>query len=186
MASCNDGVSARDRVGGVGAGGKRGADAKHACALNMATCVECVASCGESCPNQRLQKRVYPAVKVVLTAGRRGHGLVAAQNIEVGDLVHEYLGEVIDEAEWQQRLATYSDSTPVYLLTLDRQRKLYVDASAYGSLARFINHSCDPNCMAQIWQVGSEVRLGRGGRRVDGWDGSDECGGRRRNVRGSC
>ena len=131
---------------GVGGGGARSsaAGARRPCELNMAMCVECHAGCGEACPNQRLQRRAYPPVKVMLTSGHRGHGLMACADIEAGDLVHEYLGEVIDGGEWMKRLATYSDATPVYLLTLDRQRKLYVDASACGSLARFVHHSCDP------------------------------------------
>jgi len=28
-----------------------------------------------------------------------------------------------------------------------------IDASKKGGLARFINHSCDPNCETQKWQV---------------------------------
>lgn len=38
--------------------------------------------------------------------------------------------------------------------------ELYIDAKIYGGLARFINHSCEPNCMVECWIVGNELRLG--------------------------
>ena len=38
--------------------------------------------------------------------------------------------------------------------------ELVIDASLMGSMARFINHSCDPNCITEKWNVGSEIRMG--------------------------
>ena len=35
-----------------------------------------------------------------------------------------------------------------------------LDASSKGSIARFINHSCDANCVIQKWTVGDELRIG--------------------------
>ncbi|EKX31239.1 hypothetical protein GUITHDRAFT_47131, partial [Guillardia theta CCMP2712] len=35
-----------------------------------------------------------------------------------------------------------------------------IDASAMGSMARFINHSCSPNCHTEKWTVGAETRIG--------------------------
>ena len=35
-----------------------------------------------------------------------------------------------------------------------------IDAGQRGSLGRFINHSCAPNCETQKWQVGAEVSIG--------------------------
>jgi hypothetical protein len=36
----------------------------------------------------------------------------------------------------------------------------YIDASEKGGLARFVNHACEPNCLAQKWRVGGEWRIG--------------------------
>merc|ERR1740124_1227258 len=32
-----------------------------------------------------------------------------------------------------------------------------VDAKEYGSKARFINHSCDPNCLIEIWKIPNQL-----------------------------
>jgi len=45
-----------------------------------------------------------------------------------------------------------------YFLTLDGSE--CIDASKKGSLGRFINHSCNPNCETQKWLVNGELRIG--------------------------
>jgi hypothetical protein len=39
-------------------------------------------------------------------------------------------------------------------------RGLLIDATQKGNSARFLNHSCEPNCCTQKWLVGSETRVG--------------------------
>lgn len=46
----------------------------------------------------------------------------------------------------------------VYMMQLDVD--CVIDASDAGNVSRYINHSCDPNCELQRWQVGSEIRIG--------------------------
>ncbi|VDO98556.1 unnamed protein product [Soboliphyme baturini] len=29
-----------------------------------------------------------------------------------------------------------------------------------GNNSRFMNHSCDPNCRSEVWQVGNDIRIG--------------------------
>jgi SET domain-containing protein len=36
----------------------------------------------------------------------------------------------------------------------------FIDATARGGLARFVNHSCSPNCVILVWQVLGEPRAG--------------------------
>ena len=36
---------------------------------------------------------------------------------------------------------------------------MYIDARNYGSVARLINHSCDPNCTTEKWSVNGETRV---------------------------
>ena len=35
-----------------------------------------------------------------------------------------------------------------------------IDAGPKGNLARFMNHSCDPNCITQKWTVNGDTRVG--------------------------
>lgn len=85
----------------------------------------------------------------------RGRGLFALRDAEPGRLLAEYCGEVIDRAECCRRMV---NQVNYYVLQLDAGR--YVDASRIGSDARFINHSCAPNCVVQKWLVTGEVRIG--------------------------
>jgi histone-lysine N-methyltransferase SETD2 len=38
--------------------------------------------------------------------------------------------------------------------------QLVIDATTHGSRARFLNHSCEPNCRIENWAVGRERRIG--------------------------
>jgi SET domain-containing protein len=35
-----------------------------------------------------------------------------------------------------------------------------IDAGPKGNLARFMNHSCDPNVETQKWDVNGDIRIG--------------------------
>lgn len=41
-----------------------------------------------------------------------------------------------------------------------------IDATRMGGIARFINHSCDPNCGVEKWEVNGEERCGIFARRT--------------------
>ena len=43
-------------------------------------------------------------------------------------------------------------------MTMDSQRML--DAGPRGNIARFMNHSCDPNAETQKWTVNGDTRVG--------------------------
>ena len=38
--------------------------------------------------------------------------------------------------------------------------KEIIDPTEKGNMARFINHSCDPNCRTEKWNVLSEINVG--------------------------
>ena len=80
--------------------------------------------------------------------------------IHLGDFVIEYVGEVIDQEEFLYRLKAKQDAQDesYYFLTLDQTR--VIDAGPRGNLARFMNHSCQPNCETQKWTVLGDTRVG--------------------------
>ncbi len=79
----------------------------------------------------------------------QGMGAFATRRIRKGARIIEYTGERITQAEADKR---YDDEAMsrhhTFLFTLDEDSVL--DAAVNGNEARFINHSCDPNCQALI------------------------------------
>lgn len=45
----------------------------------------------------------------------------------------------------------------IYMFRLDEER--VVDATLCGGLARYINHSCNPNCVAETVEVERDLRI---------------------------
>lgn len=69
-----------------------------------------------------------------------GRGLFAAAPIPAGTRVIEYVGEHVSKAESLRRCQAGN----VYIIGLDEDTDL--DGDSEANPARFINHSCDPNC----------------------------------------
>lgn len=83
---------------------------------------------------------------------RHGLGVFAVTTIAEGSRIIEYTGELISEAEGERRYPTLPgdpDPEHTYLLMLDDER--LIDANVGGNDARFINHSCDPNCEPMVF-----------------------------------
>jgi SET domain-containing protein len=78
-----------------------------------------------------------------------GLGAFATRPIKKGTRIIEYTGERISNAESDRRYdEAKMASHHTFLFTLNRQT--VVDAAVGGNEARFINHSCAPNCEAVI------------------------------------
>jgi uncharacterized protein len=79
----------------------------------------------------------------------QGRGAFATRRIRKGTRIIEYTGEHITQKQADKR---YDDETMgrhhTFLFTLDENT--VIDAAVGGNEARFINHSCDPNCQALI------------------------------------
>jgi SET domain-containing protein len=78
-------------------------------------------------------------------SGIHGRGVFAAVPIRKGTVIIEYKGK---RATWDEALAR-PDSGPAdpahtFLFELDDGR--VIDPRVRGNAARWINHSCDPNC----------------------------------------
>ena len=47
-----------------------------------------------------------------------------------------------------------------HLYFMELMHEYYLDAANRGSIARFVNHSCEPNSRLEKWTVGDETRVG--------------------------
>lgn len=74
-----------------------------------------------------------------------GQGAFALKSIRTGTRIIEYLGERISQEEADRRYDdTIFDQPHVLLFSVDD--KTVIDAAVDGNEARYINHSCEPNC----------------------------------------
>ncbi|KAI8340552.1 hypothetical protein BC941DRAFT_417551 [Chlamydoabsidia padenii] len=86
-------------------------------------------------------------------------GLYAEEHIDANDMVIEYVGEVIRQQVAEEREKTYERCGigSSYLFRVDDD--IVIDATKKGSIARFINHCCSPNCSAKIITVDKHKKI---------------------------
>jgi SET domain-containing protein len=77
-----------------------------------------------------------------------GNGVFAASDLPKGDRVIEYKGRRLTHSQANRMYANDADSGHTFLFTLNE--KFLIDGGDGGNDARWINHSCAPNCQAWI------------------------------------
>ena len=81
----------------------------------------------------------------VRRSGIHGRGVYATRRIPMHTRIVEYLGDRITHEEADARYAAKGqDDGHTFLFVVSK--RLVIDAGVAGNEARFINHSCDPNC----------------------------------------
>jgi hypothetical protein len=157
-------VSKCDCIAGAVSSSGVGSSSKIACANDLcqnraikAECDERSCPAGRHCQNQRMQRMQYARIEK-RDLGAKGTGIVAAEDMVAGTLIGEYQGEVVDEDEFVRRREEYVGERHFYFMSLTP--KLFIDASRYAQVTRFINHSCEPNAETQKWTAGREDRVG--------------------------
>jgi SET domain-containing protein len=90
-----------------------------------------------------------PPLYVVRRSRIHGSGVYAARRIRKGTRIVEYLGDRIshDEADGRYEAKGQDDGHTFLFVVSD---EVVIDAGVGGNEARFINHSCDPNCETVI------------------------------------
>ncbi|MEI7998394.1 MAG: SET domain-containing protein-lysine N-methyltransferase [Candidatus Omnitrophota bacterium] len=95
-----------------------------------------------------------------------GWGIFAKRDILKGTKIIEYIGEKITKAEANRRgpkLVEYAkkhqEMGAVYLFELNKRYD--IDGHVAGNTAKYINHSCEPNCevdiiRGHIWTIALE------------------------------
>src|SRR5512141_1128782 len=77
----------------------------------------------------------------------QGKGAFATARIRKGARIIEYTGEHITPAEADRRYNDDANDHPrVLLFSVDS--RTVIDAAVGGNEAQYINHSCEPNCVA--------------------------------------
>lgn len=86
-------------------------------------------------------------------------GLYAQENIAANDMIIEYVGEKVRQrvADLREKKYDLQGVGSSYLFRIDEDT--VIDATKMGGIARFINHSCTPNCTAKIIRVDGTKRI---------------------------
>ncbi|XP_026880269.2 histone-lysine N-methyltransferase 2B isoform X2 [Electrophorus electricus] len=106
---------------------------------------------------RHLERTSKEAVGVYRSA-IHGRGLFCKRNIEAGEMVIEYSGIVIRSVLTDKR-EKYYDGKGIgcYMFRIDDFE--VVDATMHGNAARFINHSCEPNCYSRVINVEGQKHI---------------------------
>ncbi|CCF58774.1 hypothetical protein KAFR_0F01770 [Kazachstania africana CBS 2517] len=132
--------------------------------INRLTLIECInelceSSCGENCQNQRFQKKQYADISVFQTE-MKGYGVRCNTDLEANEFIYEYIGEVIDEESFRDRLIKYDEMHFKHFYFMMLQNGQFIDATRKGALGRFCNHSCNPNAYVNKWVVNGKLKMG--------------------------
>lgn len=110
--------------------------------------------CSKSCQNRVLQNGLRVKLEIFKTE-KKGWGVRAVDIIPRGTFVCEFIGEVVNEQEAKERHSRYEDGCSFFYYfnwhlndmsrLIEGQASYVIDATKYGNVSRFINHSCLPN-----------------------------------------
>jgi SET domain-containing protein len=77
-----------------------------------------------------------------------GWGVFAAEPINKNKIIIDYAGELIDNKASEKREDKYLNQGCIWVFRVNRNWSR--DANVHGNIARFINHSCEPNCYSAV------------------------------------
>ncbi|KAM2024470.1 hypothetical protein ACFX1X_017492 [Malus domestica] len=100
---------------------------------------------------------------VVYKSGIHALGLYTSRFISRGEMVVEYIGEIVGLRVADKRENEYQSGKKLqyksacYFFKIDKEH--IIDATCKGGIARFVNHSCSPNCVAKVMSVRNEKKV---------------------------
>jgi hypothetical protein len=77
-----------------------------------------------------------------------GFGVFAAQAFTKNMRIVDYAGEIISPSKSDWREHRYQKHGMIWCFTVNRRKVR--DGNKGGNIARFINHSCKPNCYSRV------------------------------------
>jgi [histone H3]-lysine4 N-trimethyltransferase SETD1 len=138
--------------------GRRAEDRRHMQEVNMQKeLLTALTGDADVLRFNQLKKRKKP-VKFARSA-IHNWGLYSLEPIAANEMIIEYVGEKVRQeiADLRERRYEKSGIGSSYLFRIDEGH--VVDATKKGGIARFINHSCMPNCTAKIIRVDGDKRI---------------------------
>ncbi|XP_026484536.1 histone-lysine N-methyltransferase SETMAR [Vanessa tameamea] len=139
---------------------------KEETGLHCYPIIECSqhCKCSEKCGNRVVQNGPIDTLFVTTCDNiSKGLGLFTREFIPKGTFVCEYAGEVITKSEALRR-QTYNQthSKMNYIFCLNEHVngniiQTFVDPSLFGNIGRYINHSCESNCVIIPVRVDSPI-----------------------------
>lgn len=106
----------------------------------------------------RILQRTYKQLVGVYQSFIHGLGLFCRRDIDAGEMVIEYAGTVIRSVLTDKREKMYdAKGIGCYMFRIDADD--VVDATMSGNEARFINHSCEPNCYSKVITVDGQKKI---------------------------
>jgi SET domain-containing protein len=88
-----------------------------------------------------------------------GYGVFAAEPIAKNTRIIDYAGELVRNSECGEREARYLKGGCIWVFRVNRRWSR--DAAVGGNIARFINHSCRPNCWFEVVDTTIWIRASR-------------------------
>jgi SET domain-containing protein len=77
-----------------------------------------------------------------------GYGVFALETINKNKRIIDYAGELISNKQSEKREDRYLSKGCIWVFRVNRNWSR--DAAVGGNVARFINHSCTPNCWIEV------------------------------------
>lgn len=129
--------------------------------MNRRANIECGASCyfQDNCENKRIQQNKCPNI-LLAPALPKGQGVFAAEDIKKDIFIKEYIGEIINKEQLTERCAKYTELGNEHWYFMSVWSNLFIDATEMGNEARYFNHSCEPNCKVEFWQIAGRNHVG--------------------------
>ena len=126
---------------------------------NVRALTECIDCPTVNCQNNRFQHKRFKQLEVRDTK-KKGYGIFAREQIKKRDLIMEFVGEVIPATLMKQRISKAEEDGDQHMYFMEIVKGSFLDARYKGGIARFTNHSCDPNACLDKWIVSGRYRLG--------------------------
>jgi histone-lysine N-methyltransferase SETD2 len=126
------------------------------CDENSACYYECDDTCNgrDECTNKRIQRKQWRDVDKKDTGDpKMGFGLFLKGGCKKTDFIIEYTGRVTTKQGGNNTMRVNPKPNA------KRTTKVYIDASVNGGLAKYLNHSFNPNCELVQWYVGGLPRM---------------------------